>query len=100
MPAYHLVIAPAARHDLEDIYQYGCRQWGKPQSIHYIETLKTQLWMLTEQPFLGVERSDLLPDIRSLPIQSHTVYYRVVSNRIEIIRVLHARQEPQRHLHD
>lgn len=36
--------------------------------------------------------------IRSLPIQSHILFYRVAANHIEIIRVLHGRQEPLRHM--
>lgn len=31
-------------------------------------------------------------------IGSHTLFYRVTSNNIEIIRLLHHHQDPQRHL--
>jgi len=98
MPVPQLVIAPVARDDLKNIYQYGRRQWGKARSDSYMATLKEQFWSLTEQPLMGIERPELLPDIRSLPIQSHTVFYRVAAKQIEIIRVLHGRQDPQRHL--
>jgi len=47
---------------------------------------------------MGIERSDLLPGARSLPIESHTLFYRVTTDTVEIIRVLHGRQDPQRHL--
>lgn len=30
--------------------------------------------------------------------ESHTLFYRVTTSRVEIIRVLHGRQDPQRHL--
>ncbi len=43
---------------------------------------------------MGIEPPELLPDVRSLVIQSHTVFYRVVAMRIEIIRLLHGRQDP------
>jgi toxin ParE1/3/4 len=55
-------------------------------------------------------RTDLAPDIRSLHIRHvrrgrgvgapvHVLYYRVIdAGSIEIIRVLHERMEPQRHL--
>ncbi|VAW61651.1 hypothetical protein MNBD_GAMMA11-2296 [hydrothermal vent metagenome] len=98
MSANQLVIAPAAQNDLKDIYQYGLRRWGQIQSDSYLAAIKEQFWSLTEQPFMGVECPELLPDSRSLPIQSHTLFYRVTSGRIEIIRVLHGRQDPQRHL--
>ena len=98
MPVQQLVIAPVARDDLKNIYQYGRRQWGKARSDSYMAILQEQFWSLTEQPLMGIERPELLPDVRSLVIQSHTVFYRVVTKRIEIIRVLHGRQDPQHHL--
>ncbi len=98
MARHQLVIAPAAKNDLKDIYQYGLRQWGKVQSESYLSTIKNQFWLLTQQPLIGTERPELLPDTRSLPVESHTLFYRVTTNRVEIIRVLHGRQDPQRHL--
>ncbi len=98
MPAHQLVIAPAAKIDLKDIYQYGLRQWGQTQSDNYLKNIKDRFWSLTEQPLMGSERTELLPGARSLPIESHTVFYRVTSDTVEIIRILHDRQDPQRHL--
>jgi len=98
MASHQLVIAPAAKNDLKEIYQYGLRQWGQSQSESYLSTIKKQFWLLTQQPLMGTERPELLPDTRSLPIESHTLFYRVTANRVEIIRVLHGRQDPQRHL--
>ena len=98
MASHQLVIAPAAKNDLKDIYQYGLRQWGQAQSESYLTIIKNQFWLLTQQPLMGTERSELLPDTRSIPIESHTLFYRVTANRVEIIRVLHGRQDPQRHL--
>ena len=98
MASHQLVIAPAAKNDLKDIYQYGLRQWGQAQSESYLSTIKNQFWLLTQQPLMGTERPELLPGARSLPIASHTLFYRVTANRVEIIRVLHGRQDPQRHM--
>ena len=98
MPTPPLIIAPAAKADLKDIYQYGLRQRGQAQSGRHLENIKAQLWSITEQPLMGVERSALLPGARSLAIESHTLFYRVTTGTVAIIRVLHGRQDPQRHL--
>ena len=98
MASHQLIIAPAAKNDLIDIFKYGLRQWGQAQSESYLSIIKNQFWSLTRQPLMGNERPELLPDIRSLPIESHTLFYRVTADRIEIVRVLHGRQDPQRHL--
>ncbi len=93
-----LIISPLARDDLRDIYQYGCLHWGKPRSQRYMEHIKEQFENLTEHPQLGILREDLVDEIRSLTIDSHIIYYRNKSKKIEIVRVLHGRQDPQRHL--
>jgi toxin ParE1/3/4 len=98
MPIHQLIISPAAKTDLKDIYQYGLRQWGQAQSGSYLENIKAQFWSITEQPLMGLERSDLLPGVRRLPIESHTLFYRVTTDTVEIIRVLHGRQDPPLHL--
>ena len=98
MPAHQLVITPAAKNDLNGIYQYGVRRWGHAQSDRYLAVIKDQFWSLTEQPLMGLERPELMTETRSLPIQSHTLFYRVTSKRIEIVRILHGRQDPMRHL--
>ncbi len=98
MPSHQLIISPATKADLKEIYQYGLRQWGQAQSDNYLEILKEKFWSLTEQPLVGTERPELLSGIRSLPIESHILFYRVTASSVEIIRVLHARQDPARHL--
>ncbi|WP_049630402.1 type II toxin-antitoxin system RelE/ParE family toxin [Cellvibrio sp. pealriver] len=98
MPSHQLIISPATKEDLKEIYQYGLRQWGQAQSDSYLENLKEKFWSLTEQPLVGTERPELLSGIRSLPIESHLLFYRVTASSVEIIRVLHARQDPARHL--
>jgi toxin ParE1/3/4 len=98
MTSHQLVIAPAAQRDLKDIYRYGLRQWGQAQAESYLASVKDKFWLLTRQPLLGTGRPELLTDARSLPTKSHIVFYRVTANRVEIIRVLHVRQDPQPHL--
>ena len=98
MASRQLVIAPAARNDLEDIYHFGLRQWGQSRSESYLAMIREHFWRLTQQPLLGTERPELLPDCRSVILERHILFYRVSANRIEILRVLHGRQDPQRNL--
>lgn len=98
MSDYRLIISPIARDDLRKIYQFGLRNWAANQSSKYLENLKERFWTLTEQPLIGIERFELLHGMRSFPVESHTVFYRVRSKQIEIIRVLHGRQDPNRHI--
>ncbi|MBE0502316.1 MAG: type II toxin-antitoxin system RelE/ParE family toxin [Desulfuromonadales bacterium] len=93
-----IIISPAARDDLRDIYHFGLRNWGQNRSAKYLEEIKESLWALCKQPHIGCERPELLPGMRSFAVASHVAFYLVQSQRIEIIRVLHSRQDPSRHL--
>jgi len=47
---------------------------------------------LSEWPDLGRERPELGRDMRSFPVETHVVYYRVRSD-VEVVRVLHGRRD-------
>ncbi len=93
-----LIISPIARDDLKKIYQYGTLNWGKARASRYIDHLKAQFWSLTEHPERGIERDELLSAMRSITLESHVIFYRTKNQQLELIRVLHGRQDPQRHI--
>ena len=95
-PAYS--IRALARDDLKEIYQYGARNLGTTQASNYLDTLGDHFWNLTRQPKMGIEREELLPNIRSFPVESHVIFYRIQNTQVEIVRILHERQDPQRHM--
>ncbi|RDH83664.1 MAG: type II toxin-antitoxin system RelE/ParE family toxin [endosymbiont of Escarpia spicata] len=98
MHSYYLLIAPLARDDLKRIYDYGVSNWGATQASSYLEKLKEHFWGLTKQPKMGIEREKLMPSMRSFPVGSHIVFYRLQQSQVEVVRVLHCRQDPQRHI--
>ena len=98
MTSNTLVISPVARDDLKQIFLYGGTHWGVSRTTRYLETLKNELWNLTDHPKMGINRDDLFPAMRSLSVESHVIFYRLKSRQIEIVRVLHGRQNPQFHL--
>lgn len=98
MASYQLVVSPAARDDLKGIYQFGLLHWSSAQASNYVEIIKALLWHLTEQPQMGIKREELLPTIRSFAVETHVVFYRIGTDQVEIVRVLHGRQDPKRHI--
>lgn len=91
-----LIISPLAQEDLKNIHRYGTLNWGEHRASVYLDSLKDQFWHLTEHPKMGIEREELLPAMRSLPVESHVVFYRFIDQQVEIVRVLHGRQDPQK----
>lgn len=98
MRSHTLFIAPIVRDDLKCIYEYGVRNWGITRASGYLEKLKEHFWGLTEQPEKGIKRDELMPSMRSFPVGSHIVFYRLQESQIEVVRVLNCRQDPQRHI--
>ena len=49
--------------------------------------------MLTQNPLAGRERRELRRDLRSFPVSSYVVFYVALADGIEVVRVMHGRQE-------
>jgi len=97
MSSYQLVIAPLAKNDLEQIYAYGVHHWGNKRADNYLDSLKELFWQLTQLPKMGVERDELRPKMRSFAVDTHIIFYLLQKKQVEIVRVLHGRQDSLKH---
>lgn len=87
-----------AEEDLIGIWLYSFETWGAAQADTYLDQLEEGISRLSENPKIGTDCSHIRPNYRRLHVQHHMVYYVVSSSRIDIIRVLHERMDPDRHL--
>jgi toxin ParE1/3/4 len=106
-----------ARIDVAHILATSAERWGTDTRRRYAITLVSAMRKVAADP-LGPttrERNNLQPGIRSFHIRYarsgetdervsrpvHILYYRVIAPElIEIVRVLHDRMDPARHLID
>ncbi len=93
-----VVQSALAEQDLVDIWVYTAEQWSFEQADNYLEVLVSGLERLIEHPQLGIARDDLRSGYRALTINQHIAFYRVNSEDVEIIRVLHKSVDMTRHL--
>ena len=49
--------------------------------------------ILAEQPLLGRSREELAPGMRSFPLGRYVIFYEVLRDGIEIVRVLHGSRD-------
>ena len=98
MPEYHFT--PEANGDLQNIIDYTVKHWGKEQAHKYIDGLEELAARLSENPGLGVNRSQLIDRLVSFPYVSHVLYYIPQASEITIIRVLHKNMDDKRHFVD
>jgi toxin ParE1/3/4 len=93
-------LRPAAETDLSNIWQASAAQWGIGQADSYIDGLFAVFDLLAEYPELARERTAFSPPVRVHPAGSHLVIYRLEDQTVEIIRVLHSRQNLAAYLQD
>lgn len=88
-----VIISPAARHDLADIWDYISRD-NEDTATEFIQFIYRQCLVLVEMPQMGKNReSDLREGIRSYPVGKYVVYYRSRGRGIEIVRILHSARD-------
>ena len=86
MPRYRL--AGAAKGDLAGIIRYGERNYGPEASNAYRDKLEAHFARLALQPYLYTAVDDLRVGYRRSVCGVHVIYYRVVDDGVEIIRIL------------
>jgi toxin ParE1/3/4 len=90
-------LSKSAANDFAQIFKYSLVQFGEHQAIDYTDELAKHFELLCVNPKLGVDTSSILANTRRSQCQHHNVYYKVLTNRIVIIRVLHSKQDPMTH---
>lgn len=86
MPRYWL--SEAAKEDLIAIAQYGDEHFGVEQSDRYRERLKQRFAALAENPFLYPAVDHIQQGYRRSVCGVHSIYYRIVDDGVEIMRIL------------
>lgn len=85
--------SPEAIDDLSDIWNYyaGVAEAATADAI--IDTIRAACRLLDEHPFAGRTREEIRPGIRCVVASPHVVFYRVIEDRAEIVRVLDGRRD-------
>jgi toxin ParE1/3/4 len=86
------VIRPAAQADLSEIWRHGATTWGVEQADRYVDGLFAIFDLLADLPELARDRTEFLPPVRIHSSGAHLVIYRLEGQGVQIIRILHARQ--------
>jgi toxin ParE1/3/4 len=106
-----LRLSAPAKADLRSILAKSLERWGADGRSRYAALLATALRSLTARPAGPTTRTrdELLRGVRSFHVRHvrarhgvrqpvQVIYYRTSPGLIEIVRVLHERMDPSRHL--
>ncbi len=91
-------LRPKALQDLETIWNYTLDTWSEEQADSYILDLNSGFESLAIHPEKGRACDDIREGYRKYDIGKHIVFYRPTLKGIEIVRILHQRMDPDRHL--
>ena len=86
-------LSEAADQDIQDIYEYAEREYGADQAEAYTLELEIFLDRLVRNPKMGKQRDEIRSGLRSFPKGHHIIFYRILSDRIRVVRVLHSRRD-------
>lgn len=87
-----------AELDLIGIWEYSFAEWDAKQADKYLDELDRGIGFLVDNPELGASRDAVRKGYRVLFINSHAIYYTITPSTVFIVRVLHERMDPARHL--
>jgi len=90
-------LSPLAETDLEDIWLYTFNRWSMAQADAYHNRLVAVFSGLAAGAKQG-RPAGVLPDIQKYLCGSHVVYFLEDTDHLDVIRILHQRQDPERHL--
>ncbi len=90
-------LAPRARSDLDDIWEYIASESGSETiADRHIDTITERFDLLSNWPRLGRARHDLRNGLRSHPAGDYVIFYRVHRRDVIILYVLHGRRDIER----
>lgn len=91
-----LAFSPAVEADIGEIWDYSANGWGPDQADSYIDSIRDVCRALARGTRQG--RPSVLPGLQKYLCGSHVVYFRDVADHLDVIRILHQRQDAERHL--
>jgi toxin ParE1/3/4 len=90
-----LFLAPQAESELVDIWIYVAEESGNAKiADRLIDSIASSLLLLSAYPYLGRRRDkELRPGLRSFPVGSYLIIYKVIGDDVLILHVAHGRRD-------
>ena len=92
------VVSPRARADLDEIWDYTETNWGIDQAESYVRDIAAAFDIIAADPRRGQDCNHVRAGYRKYAVGAHVVFYRVVADEVDIVRILHGRMDFERHL--
>jgi toxin ParE1/3/4 len=90
-------LAPRARADLDEIWLYIARESGSQAiATRTVASITDKFGLFAKFPHVGKSlESELRPNVRTFPVNSHMIFYSTKPGEIRILRIIHASRDAQ-----
>jgi toxin ParE1/3/4 len=100
MKTLPFVISKKAVADLEEIWLYTLKKWSLEQADRYYHLIFDEINYICRNITAGKSIEHVRKGYRVSKIKSHLIFYRVLNDQIEVIRILHERMDIENRLND
>ena len=100
MKALPFVISKKAVSDLEEIWLYTVEKWSKEQADRYYNLIFNEINYICRNVSAGKSMEHVRKGYLASKVKSHLIFYKIVNDTIEIIRILHERMDVENRLND
>lgn len=90
--------SPAAQRDLSSIWDFMDERWSKHQAEIDVTEIRRAFERIAESPDLGRWCDEIREGYRRYAIGSHVIFFIEKTAGVDVIRMLHERMDPTRHL--
>ena len=91
-----LAFSPAALADMDAIWDYSALHWGMDQADAYVDDIVQACHAVAGGRKIG--KAAVRRGYLKLSVGAHMVYFQDRGDRLDVIRILHGRQDVDRHL--
>ncbi len=94
----HYRLTPAAQRDLSSIWDYTQERWDARQAETYVLEIRGAIERIAARPDRGRACDEIRAGYRRYAIGSHLIFFVETDSGVDVIRILHQRMDPTRHL--
>ncbi|MDO5662939.1 MAG: type II toxin-antitoxin system RelE/ParE family toxin, partial [Brachybacterium sp.] len=84
--------------DLSSIWDFTEERWDVDQAERYIAEIKAAVERVAEDPRRGRACDEVRTGYRQYAAGSHVLFYVESAEGVDVVRILHPRMDPTRHL--
>lgn len=92
-----IVLSPRAKADIEEIWDYTVEHWSVGQAEIYIRQVQTAIHVVAAKPEIAKSCEAIRTGYWKYPAGSHVIFFKLISDGIDVVRILHSRMDFKRH---